>query len=152
VLVFPRMVIQFVGLEGRTGHHVGWCRVVQSGVEALPQGVELFSRQPSCACEARRGFTLGHPTSRQHQRRRALSCFFEDSPRQQGRVALTGPAAGGREVPLGPEHAPCGRPTVRAYAPTRLEVMLQPNRAHAVIQKLTNRKVNHETRVTYRAR
>jgi hypothetical protein len=41
VLFFPRLLIQFVCLKGGAHHHLGGRRVVQMGLEALPQGMEL---------------------------------------------------------------------------------------------------------------
>jgi hypothetical protein len=42
-------VVQLVRLTGGTHHHVGGRRGVQMGLEALPQGVELWARQPQRA-------------------------------------------------------------------------------------------------------
>ena len=104
------------------------------------------------ACEASRRFVLGHPAEQQHQCRRSLACLREDGPRQQGLVALTGPTAVCRKMPLGTEYAPVGVPTVWAHKPMRGEVTFQPSRAEAVIQELGDREVNPGAMISNRAR
>ena len=55
---------------------------------------------------------LGH-AAQQHQGGRLLAGYCEEGPRQQGLVAIAGPAAAGRNVALitaqPPRHAPAAR-------------------------------------------
>ena len=53
---FPRVVVQLVRLTGGTHHHVGGRRGVQMGLEALPQGVELWARPWHCHAAGARGW------------------------------------------------------------------------------------------------
>jgi hypothetical protein len=103
VLCFPGVLVEFVCLKGRTGHHGGRRRHVQVGLEALPQGMQLFTGQPSLAGQAGRGLTRGHAAQQQPQGGRSLAGFREDGPREQGIVALTGPTTVGRNVALSTE-------------------------------------------------
>jgi hypothetical protein len=43
VLVFPRVLVQFVGLKGSAGHDASRRGGVQVGLDALPQGMQLFA-------------------------------------------------------------------------------------------------------------
>ena len=142
VLFFPRVLIQLIRLKGRTGHHLGGSRVVQIGLDALPQGMELFPRQAQLAREARRGLAFGHAAQQEHQGGRALPGFREGRPGQRGIVALAGPAAVGRKVALVTEQAPFGAATAWAYQPVRVEIALQPEDADAVVQEFGTRKVD----------
>jgi hypothetical protein len=135
------VLIQFIGLKRGATHYISLRGVIQVGVDALPQGVELFPGQSQLTGEASRGLTLGNTAEQQHQCRRSLPRLLEDAPREQGIVALTGPTAVCRKMPLGTEQAPFGVPTMGAYEPTRVEVAFQPDRANAVIQKLGNWEV-----------
>jgi hypothetical protein len=81
-----------------------------------------------------------------------VAASFRRPSRQQGIVAITGPTAVCRKIPLGTEHAPFGVPTVGAYEPTWVEVTFQPNRANAVIQKLGDWEVYHAAIIPYSAR
>src|SRR5262245_22409616 len=40
---FPRVLVQFVGLKGGAGHHPGRRSRVQISLDALPEGMELFT-------------------------------------------------------------------------------------------------------------
>jgi hypothetical protein len=42
VLFSPRILIQFIGLKGGATHRIGRRRLIQVGLDALPQGMELF--------------------------------------------------------------------------------------------------------------
>jgi hypothetical protein len=44
--LFPRALIQFIGLKGRATHYLGRRGLVHVGLDALPQGIELFPGQP----------------------------------------------------------------------------------------------------------
>jgi len=46
-------------------------------------------------------------------------------------------------MPSVTEHAPFGVSTVWTYKPMRVEVAFQPQGAHAIVQELGDRKVNH---------
>jgi hypothetical protein len=63
VLFCPRVVVQRVRLQSGAGHHRGRRALVQIGWEALPQGMELFARDPHCPREACRGLALAIPRS-----------------------------------------------------------------------------------------
>jgi hypothetical protein len=152
VLFSPRILIQFIGLKGRSGHHVGWCRVVQVGLDALPQGMELFPRQAQLVREARRGLALGNPAQQQHQGGRALPSLVEDRARQQRIVAIASPTAVGWELPLGTEQAPLGATTAGACEPIRMQVALQPDQADTLIQKFAYRKIDHMSMILWCAR
>jgi hypothetical protein len=88
----------------------------------------------------------------QHQGRRALPCFREDGPRQQGLVAITGPTTVGWKGALYTEQAPSGVATVRAHQTIRVEMLFEPTRATVVIQSLVDRKVYHRARIPQLAR
>ena len=59
---FPRVLIPLVRLKGGAHHHIGGCTGVQPGLDALPEGMELFARQPQLARQAGHRLSLGNPT------------------------------------------------------------------------------------------
>jgi hypothetical protein len=111
---FPGVLVQFVRLKGGAVHHAGRCGRVEVGLDALPQGMQLFAGQPSLACQASRGFALGHAAQQQHQGGWSLAAFREDGPRQQGVVALAGPTTVSRKVALRTEQPSRRTSTARA--------------------------------------
>jgi hypothetical protein len=152
VLFFPRVLVQLVGLKSGAGHDIGRRGLIEVGLEALPQGMELLARQAQFAREARRGFALGHPAEQQHKGRWALPGFLEDGPGQQGVVAIAAPTAVGRKVALCTEQAPLGMPTARACQPVRVQVTFQPESADAIVQELGNRAITHAGMISQPAR
>ena len=131
---FPRVLIQFIGLKGRAAHHVGRCAVVDMGVDAVSQGVELFARQPQCAREASGRLALGTPTQQQHQGGRALPGLGKHGPRQQRVITIAGPTAVGWKMRLLTEQAPLGLPAVRTGQPIWVTMAFEPTRTGTLIK------------------
>jgi hypothetical protein len=152
VLFSPRLVVQLVRLKGGAGHHTGRRSRIAVGLDALPQGMQLFARDPQCPRQTRRGLALGDAAQQQDQGGGALPGFREDCPGQQGVIPLTGPTPVRRKVALGAEPAPRRIPTPRAYQPLRVEVTFQPDEADAIVHELGNRELNHIRMISHPAR
>ena len=94
-------------LNGSASHHTGRLGLVQGGLNTLSQGMELFAGQAQFARKVRCGFALCHATQPQPKGRRLLPGFLEGHARQERVVAIAGPPAIGRKVPLFAEQALC---------------------------------------------
>jgi hypothetical protein len=83
---FPRVLVQLVRLKGCTGHHVGWCRAVQVGLDALPRLFEDCARQQCIV-------TIARPTSVLPQRRQLTpsACRWRSSQIRQILSARSSP-------------------------------------------------------------
>ena len=120
VLFFPRVLVQFVGLKRRAGHHINWCGVVQVRLHALAQCVQLLPGHPQLAGEARGGFAFGKAAQQAYKRGWALAGLFTYGVGLERVVAVTCAATVGREVALLPEESALGAMTVRACKPIRM--------------------------------
>jgi hypothetical protein len=88
------------------------------------------------------GSRLATPRSRTSVAGRGRVCS-EHGPRQQRRIARTGPTAVDGGLALCTEQTPFGVPTEGTRQPLWVEVMCQPTRAMAIIQERGDREVNH---------
>jgi hypothetical protein len=151
-LLFPRVLVQVVGLKRGAGHHLGWCGIVQGRLHALAQRVQLRAGPPPLTGSARGGFPCGDAAPQEDQRGGALAGLFKDGVGQARMVAVTRAATVGREIALRPQESALGAMTVRAGTPLRMQVTLQPDEADAVIQQFGNRDINHISRIPHSAR
>jgi len=103
-------------------------------LDALPQRVKLFARQPQLARQAGRRLPLGNPSQQQHQCGRSLASFCEDGPGQQRIVALARPTTVGGKVALNPEQPPRCAAAARAVPTVWVEVPLQPHQGNAIVE------------------
>jgi hypothetical protein len=143
VLFFCGVLIEFVGLEGRSLHQIGRCTLAQVRLDPLAQRMQLLTRQAEFARQTRGRFAFGDAAEQENQGRGRLAGFFERRAGQQGVVAIAVATAVGRKVFLLPKEAAISAPTAGADEAIRVEVALQPDHADAGIEQLGNRKINH---------
>jgi hypothetical protein len=117
VLFSPRVVVQFVGLKRRAGHHLDWGAVVQVRLHALAQRVQLLAGHTQLAGYARGGLAFGHAAQQEYQRGWALAGLCKDGVGQGRIVAVTRAATVGREGALLPEESALGAMAVRTCQP-----------------------------------
>jgi hypothetical protein len=58
-LLFPRVLVSLVGLNGGTAPHIGGCRRVQVRLHAVSPCVHLLTRLPQFTGQTRGRFTFG---------------------------------------------------------------------------------------------
>jgi hypothetical protein len=114
--------------------------------------VQLLARHSQFTGKTRGWFTFGDATEQEHQRRRALTGLFKDGVGEERIIAVTRAATIGRKVALRPEESALRAMTIRAGQSSRMQVMLQPDEADAVIQQFGNWEINHIGMILHYAR